>query len=95
MTFGQFLSILRARKWAALLVFVLVVGTTVGVSLVLPKQYDATASVVIDIKPDPVAAMAFPTMAMPSFMATQVDILTSDGQDRLAMGRRRPGGQGR
>ncbi|MBP7667796.1 MAG: chain length determinant protein EpsF, partial [Burkholderiaceae bacterium] len=78
MTFGQFLSILRARKWAALLVFVLVVGTTVGVSLVLPKQYDATASVVIDIKPDPVAAMAFPTMAMPSFMATQVDILTSD-----------------
>lgn len=78
MTFGQFLSILRARKWAALLVFVLVVGTTVGVSLVLPKQYDATASVVIDIKPDPVSAMAFPTMAMPSFMATQVDILVSD-----------------
>ncbi len=78
MTFGQFLSILRARKWAALLVFVLVVGTTVGVSLVLPKQYDATASVVIDIKPDPVSAMAFPSMAMPSFMATQVDILISD-----------------
>lgn len=78
MTFGQFLSILRARKWAALLVFVLVVATTVGVSLVLPKQYDAAASVVIDIKPDPVSAMAFPTMALPSFMATQVDILTSD-----------------
>lgn len=78
MTFGQFLSILRARKWAALLVFALVVATTVAVSLLLPKQYDAAASVVIDIKPDPVAAMAFPTMAMPSFMATQVDILTSD-----------------
>lgn len=78
MTFGQFLSILRARKWAALLVFVLVVATTVGVSLVLPKQYEAGASVVIDIKPDPVSAMAFPSMAMPSFMATQVDILTSD-----------------
>jgi chain length determinant protein EpsF len=78
MTFAQFLSILRARKWAALLVFVLVVATTVGVSMVLPKQYDATASVVIDVKPDPVSAMAFPTMAMPGFMATQVDILTSD-----------------
>ena len=78
MTFGQFLSILRARKWAALLVFALVVATTVAVSLLLPKQYDAAASVVIDIKPDPVSAMAFPTMAMPSFMATQVDILTSD-----------------
>lgn len=78
MTFGQFLSILRARKWAALLVFLLVVVTTVVVSLLLPKQYDAAASVVVDIKPDPVSAMAFQGMAMPSFMATQVDILTSD-----------------
>ena len=78
MTFGQFLSILRARKWAALLVFALVVATTVAVSLLLPKQYDGTASVVIDVKPDPVSAMAFPSMALPSFMATQVDILTSD-----------------
>lgn len=78
MTFGQFLSILQARKWAALLVFFLVVTTTVVVSLLLPKQYDAAASVVVDIKPDPVSAMAFPGMAMPSFMATQVDILTSN-----------------
>ncbi len=78
MTFGQFISILRARKWAALLVFLLVVATTVGVSLLLPKQYTANASVVIDVKPDPVAAMAFPSMAMPGFMATQVDIITSD-----------------
>jgi succinoglycan biosynthesis transport protein ExoP len=78
MTFGQFLSILRARKWAALAVFVLMVATTVAVSLLLPRQYAATASVVIDVKPDPVSAMAFPSMAMPGFMATQVDILTSD-----------------
>ena len=78
MTFGQFLSILRARKWAALLVFVLVVGATVAVSMLLPKQYSAAASVVVDIKPDPVSAMAFPAMAMPGFMATQVDIITSD-----------------
>ncbi|MBY0469477.1 MAG: chain length determinant protein EpsF [Burkholderiaceae bacterium] len=78
MTFGQFLSILQARKWAALLVFFLVVTTTVVVSLLLPKQYDAAASVVVDIKPDPVSAMVFQGMAMPSFMATQVDILTSD-----------------
>ena len=48
MTFGQFLSILRARKWAALLVFLLVVTTTVVVSLLLPKQYTGTASVVIE-----------------------------------------------
>ncbi|MEK8050117.1 chain length determinant protein EpsF [Ideonella sp. DXS22W] len=82
MTFGQFLSILRARKWAALLVFALVVATTVAVSLLLPKQYKADASVVIDVKPDPITAMMNPTAAMPSFMATQIDIL---GSDRVAL----------
>lgn len=78
MTFGQFLSILRARKWAALAVFLVVVCSTIGVSLLLPKQYDGTASVVIDVKPDPVSAVAFQGMASAGFMATQVDILTSD-----------------
>lgn len=78
MTVGQFLSVLRARWLAALAVFVLVVVATVAVSLLLPKQYKGTASVVIDIKPDPVTALMSPAMAMPSFMATQVDILGSD-----------------
>lgn len=78
MTFAQFLSILRARKWAALLVFSLVVATTVVVSLLLPKQYLGTASVVIDIKPDPVSATLFPGMATPGFIATQTDILLSE-----------------
>jgi succinoglycan biosynthesis transport protein ExoP len=45
MTFGQFLSILRARWWVVLLVLGLTVATTVVVSLLLPKQYTATASV--------------------------------------------------
>lgn len=78
MTFSQFLSILNARKWAALGVFLLVVVTTVAVSLILPKQYTGTASVVIDVKPDPVSMLANPAVALPGFVATQVDILTSD-----------------
>ena len=78
MTFGQFFSILRARWMVALVVFLLVVATTVTVSLLLPKQYSAAASIVVDIKPDPVSAMAFPSMAGPGFMATQVDIITSN-----------------
>jgi chain length determinant protein EpsF len=78
MTFRQFLSILRARKWAALMVFALVVATTVAGSLLLPKTYTGTASVVIDARPDPLTAMMNPSAAMPSFMATQVDIMTSD-----------------
>ena len=78
MTIGQLLSILAARKWVALSVFALVVATTVLVSLLLPKQYTGAASVVVDIKPDPVSAMAYPAGMSPGFMATQVDILTSD-----------------
>lgn len=78
MTFGQFLSILRARKWIALAVFTMVVATALAVSLLLPKQYSGMASVVVDSKADPVSAVGLPAVAMPGFMATQVDILTSD-----------------
>jgi polysaccharide biosynthesis transport protein len=78
MSFTQFLSILRARWWVLLLVLVLTVGTTVVVSLLLPKQYRATASVVVDFKPDPISAVMFGGMASPAFMATQVDIIRSD-----------------
>ena len=78
MTFGQFLSILRARWRIALLVLALTVGITLGVSLVLPKQYKAVASVVVDFKPDPVSAVVYGGMASQGFMATQVDIIQSD-----------------
>jgi chain length determinant protein EpsF len=78
MSFGQFISILKARWWAALLVLVLTIGTTVGVSLMLPKQYTANASVVVDFKPDPVSAMLYAGMASPGYMATQVDVIQSE-----------------
>lgn len=78
MTFSQFLSILKARWVSALAVLLLTVGTAVGISLILPKQYTATAAVVVDVKsPDPIAGMVLGAMAMPSYMATQVDIITS------------------
>lgn len=82
MTFGQFLSVLRARWWVMLLILALTVGTTVGVSLWLPKQYVATASVVIDFKPDPISAAVYGGMLPPAVMATQVDIINSE---RVAM----------
>lgn len=78
MTLGQFLSVLRARWWVLLLVLALTVGTTVAVSMILPKQYSATASVVVDFKPDPVSAVVFGGMPSPAVMATQVDILNSE-----------------
>jgi chain length determinant protein EpsF len=78
MTATQFFSILRARWWLALAVLAVVLAATVALSLVWPKKYAATASVVVDAKPDPVSAMLYPGMSPPSFMATQVDILQSD-----------------
>ncbi len=78
MTFTQFLSVLRARWWVVLLVLGLTVATTVVVSLLLPRQYTATATIVVDFKPDPVSAVVFGGMASPAFMATQVDIVRSE-----------------
>ncbi len=78
MTLGQFFSILRARWWVALLVLLLTVATTVGVSFMLPKSYTASASVVVDFKPDPVSAVFYGGMMSPGMMATQVDIIKSD-----------------
>jgi chain length determinant protein EpsF len=78
MNFSQFFSILRARRWVALLVLGLTVLTTLTISLLVPKQYTASASVVVDVKPDPVSIMAFGGVTSPAFMATQVDIIASD-----------------
>lgn len=78
MTFGQFLSILRARWWVALAVLAVTVVTTLVVSLLLPKNYTAAASVVVDFKPDPVSAVVYGGMVSPTVMATQVDVIKSD-----------------
>jgi chain length determinant protein EpsF len=79
MTFAQLLSILKARWLSALVVLLLTIGITVAVSLVMTKNYTATASVVLDVRsPDPIAGMPLNGGASPSYMATQVDILQSD-----------------
>jgi succinoglycan biosynthesis transport protein ExoP len=78
MTLTEFLSILRARKWIALFVLLLTVGIAVGVSLVLPKQYTAEASVVVDLNRDPMGPAGYQALALPAFVATQVDVLLSD-----------------
>ena len=78
MSFSQFLAILRARKTAALIVFGVVVALAVALSLLLPKRYKAEASVVIDAKPDPISVMNNVVTGLPNFIATQIDVMTSD-----------------
>lgn len=75
----QFLLILRARYLVALVVFLVTVLSTVAVSLWLPRQYTASAAVVVDVKsPDPVSGLMLQGMMAPGYMATQVDIINSD-----------------
>lgn len=64
------------------LVVLLTTLTAFCVSLVLPKKYVATASVVVDAKPDPISALIYPGLASPAFMNTQVDVI---GSDRVAL----------
>jgi chain length determinant protein EpsF len=81
MTFQQFLLILRARRWVIVAILGCVVFLTLTVSLLLPKQYTATAQLVVDMKStDPVSGA--PQM-LPGYLATQVDIIDSE---RVAVG---------
>lgn len=78
MTFRQFLSILVARKRLFIAVLLGVLIPAVVLSFVLPKRYTALASVVVDVKPDPLSAIAYQSLMTPGVIATQIDILQSD-----------------
>lgn len=79
MSFQQFLLILRARYIAALTTLLLTVAIVTGISLWLPKEYSASAAVVVDVKsPDPVTGMMLQGLMAPGYMATQIDIINSD-----------------
>lgn len=78
MNISQFIAILRARWVLVCAILATSVVVTIVISLMLPKQYTSTASVVVDPKPDPVASALYGGMMNPAFMATQVDVIQSD-----------------
>lgn len=79
MTFQQFLLILWARRKLALAILGVTVLATLAFTLIQPKEYTATTSLVIDVKsPDPIAGMLMQGMMSPGYMATQIDIINSD-----------------
>lgn len=79
MTLQQFLLILWARRWLVVIVFGVTVLTTTIISLLLPEEYTATTALVLDVKsPDPIAGIVLPGLMSPGYMATQLDIITSE-----------------
>jgi succinoglycan biosynthesis transport protein ExoP len=78
MDVSRFLLILAARRKTVLLMLCIAAGSALIVSLLLPKTYKATASLVVNYKgADPVTGYALPAQLMPGFMATQADIIKS------------------
>jgi succinoglycan biosynthesis transport protein ExoP len=79
MNFNQILQIVKARKVLVISTFIAIVAIVVTASLLLPKKYTATASVIIDSKsPDPINGMIMPGTLLPGYIATQLDVLRSD-----------------
>src|SRR5580698_8357471 len=81
MSFNQFLVILRARWRIAVTVFFMVVVLIAFASIIWPKQYTATASIVIDSKSDPIAATGGAAGGMQpqaTYVDTQADIIASE-----------------
>jgi polysaccharide biosynthesis transport protein len=79
MTLNQFLLVMRARWRAGLIALLLVVLGAVALSFVLPKRFASSASIMLDVRsPDPVAGMVMAGMMSPAYMATQVDLLSSE-----------------
>jgi chain length determinant protein EpsF len=74
----QFLLILNARKKIILSILLVTVALALGWSLVQPKTFRATASVLLNYKGvDPLTGMAMPGQLLPGYMATQIDIIGS------------------
>src|SRR5882672_6011106 len=78
MTLSQFLRILRAHAGSIFLTFVLIVGATAIVSEMLPREYIATTAIVIEYRGNGQAAESMPPAQLyPGYLATQVDVLSS------------------
>lgn len=76
--------LIRARWGVIASVWVITLGATLAISLLMPPQYVATASLVLDVKPDPIAG-SYPGLVSTSLVNTQVDVITSDRVSRRVM----------
>ncbi len=78
MNLSHFLAVLRARWIPALIVFLVVVAAAVAYVTFATRIYSATASLLIDSKPDPVSAMLTGGGTSPAVINTQIEVIRSD-----------------
>ncbi|SFL84209.1 chain length determinant protein EpsF [Rugamonas rubra] len=78
MNLSQFLLILGARKKLVFFTLLLTVLAALTVSLLLPKSYKATSTLLLNYKGvDPLTGVTMPGQLLPGYMATQIDIASS------------------
>ncbi|HEX8605345.1 MAG TPA: chain length determinant protein EpsF [Pseudoduganella sp.] len=78
MNFTQLLLIFRARKKVVISTLLIVVLAALAVSLLLPKTYKASSTLLLNYKGvDPLTGVMMPGQLMPAYMATQIDIIGS------------------
>src|SRR5574340_199862 len=74
----QFLLILKAHAKLMLLTLTLSVVLVSAISVLLPKTYTSTASLVVNVRgADPVTGQAMQSQQSPGYVATQVDVIRS------------------
>jgi chain length determinant protein EpsF len=78
MTLPQLLRALRARWALVMSIFVIFVLGAAAVSLLLPREYSATAMVVVDSRgTEMVSGVLWPSQLLPGYLSTQIDIIQS------------------
>lgn len=85
------IPVLRAQWIVGTAVFCAVVSVFMGAVLLIPQQYSASAAVVLDVKAGDPFSLTQTGTDIPSYMATQMDILRSERValnviDKLGMG---------
>ncbi len=78
MNLAHFLAVIRARWVPAAVVFAVVLVATIVYVATATRIYSATASLLIDSKPDPVSALFTGGGPSPAVINTQIEILRSD-----------------
>ena len=78
MFLSQYLRIVWARKWLVLGLFVVVAAVGVAVTMLMPRQYTADTSLIVEMRIDPALGALAPALAAPSYMATQIEVLRSE-----------------
>lgn len=79
MTFQQVVYALKARYKISLGILLVALILGVALSIFLPKQYTATTALLVDSKvSDPLLGGVVPSNMVPGYLATQVDVISSD-----------------